>query len=166
MTTNTTSFGGYFVTGTRDRTAVLIGATFVSLKEERPEWLHEAVREAHFGDLPNDWIYSTCEAVCDAFDAGDFGTDEDEEHDAVHSFADSQVDVYTKDVFQWAADFCLSTTYSNAEEAAKDMGSDLAQGLEKAIQSIQFCAIEAITRIILDACKAATAEADESEGDA
>jgi hypothetical protein len=159
--TNSTSFGGYFVTGTRDS-----GATFVSLKEDRPEWLHEAVREAHFGDLPNDWIYAECEAVCDVFDAGDFGETEEDEHDRIHEIVDGRVDIYTKDVFQWAADFCLSTTYSNAEEAAKDMGVDLKAGMEKTIQTIQYCAIEAITRIILDACKAATAEAGDSEGDA
>jgi len=150
----TTNYGQFFETKTRDN-----GASFVTLKDEAPEWLGEAVRDAHHGDLPNDWIFAQCEAAVDAFDNGNVTSDDD-----VHEHADAQVDVYTKDVFQWAADFCLSSTYGEAEEEAADMGTDTKE-IVKVLQAIQYCAISRIVRIMLEACENAENASDDGASD-
>lgn len=42
-----------------------------------PDWLRDAVYEAHDDEFPNDWRYETCVAIADAID-----NDNDEEFDA------------------------------------------------------------------------------------
>ena len=68
----TTNFTSHFVIHTRAD-----GETFTTLADDAPAWLQEAVREAHQGDLPNDWVYAECRAAAEAFDAGesDLGQD-------------------------------------------------------------------------------------------
>src|SRR5215472_11134227 len=90
------------------------GTERVVLAEGRPEWLYDAVRDAHQGTLPNDWIYEECRAAVKAFD-DEVLTDDD---DSDHEYADGRVDTYTKDLFQWAANFCLTDTWAEAEQEA------------------------------------------------
>lgn len=116
----------------------------VTLSDDRPDWLYDAVQEAHAGSFPNDWVYSVCKSVCEAIDDGCL-TDED----SVHEYADSEVDIYTKDLYQWAADMCLTDVYANAESEASDMG--LPEETEKRIGVLQYCAIASIARTILSA---------------
>jgi hypothetical protein len=46
------------------------GDVFVTTKDDAPEWLRDAVREAHQDDPPNDWTYGEAQAACEALDAG------------------------------------------------------------------------------------------------
>lgn len=123
------------------------GTKFVTLADNRPDWLHDAVYEAHQSDLPNDWIYAECEAACDAIDDGSL-TDED----SLHSHADCRVDVYTRDLYQWAADMCLSDTFAAAESDAEDIG-DPPNETEKRLAQLQYYAIARIARIMLEAAE-------------
>ena len=43
-----TNYRAHFVEGQRDS-----GVRFITLADDRPEWLHGAVQEAHAGDMPN-----------------------------------------------------------------------------------------------------------------
>lgn len=142
--------GEYFATGKRGGAD---GESFVSLKDERPDWLHDAVREIHQGDLPNDWIYAECEAACDSIDC-EILTDED----SVHEYADGRVDIYTRAIYQWAADMANSSTFSQAEEDVSDMGMESSTSLEKRIQAIQYCAVARIARAMMTAAEEASAE--------
>jgi hypothetical protein len=145
--------GSFFVTGKRDN-----GESFTTLRDDRPEWLQDAVREAHAGDFPNDWIYSECRAACEAIDAGDLSDD-----DNLHEHADSRVDVYTRHLYQWAADFCLSDTWANAESEADDMGTE-GSALQR-ITTVQYCARATIARIMLSAAQENDDDTtEESEG--
>lgn len=65
-----------------------------TLVEEAPEWLLDAVREAHDGEAPNEWRWSRCASLYHAISEGH---DIDEE-------CDSLVDIYYTDLFQWLAD--------------------------------------------------------------
>lgn len=65
-----------------------------TLVEEAPEWLLDAVREAHDGEAPNEWRWSRCAALYHAISEG-FDIDEE---------CDSLVDIYYTDLFQWLAD--------------------------------------------------------------
>ena len=119
------------------------GESFLTLTGRAPEWLIAAVRAAHQGDMPDDWVYSECEA---AYTAESDLTDSD----TLHEHADSRVDVYTKVLFQWSADHCLGTMYANAESEADDMGVD-SSDVEKRFQAIQYCAIQRIAATIAEA---------------
>lgn len=122
-----------FIKSTRDD-----GTTFYTLADGAPEGLLEAIREAHHGTLPNDWIYEECKA---AFE-GDL-TDSD----ALHEYADGRVSIYTKELFQWNADMCLTALYRYAEDEASDLGG---ASIEDRVKVIQFCAIRMIASVIAE----------------
>lgn len=149
---NAIKLGSFFVTKAREG-AEVSDKTFVSLKDDAPKWLHEAIRAAHNGDLPNDWIYAECEAACDAIDAGDLGTDPETDGDALHGYADGRVEIYTGKVFQWLADMWSSSTYSEAEERAKELGDRGGASIEEIVKATQYCAIEAIASAMLAAAR-------------
>lgn len=111
------------------------------LKDDAPQWLLDAVRDACRGDF-NDWLWDECRAACLAIDDGALTPDE------THSHADSQVDIYTQDLFAWAADMCLTSTWSEAEEQAEDFGVMTAK-----LQAIQYYAIDYIANVIVNAWK-------------
>jgi hypothetical protein len=142
----TTTFASHFKTETRAD-----GAHYVTLVEGKPEWLQEAVREAHQGTLPSDWIYAECKAAVEAFDAGELA-----DEDAVFDHVEGRVDVYTKSLYQWAADFCLTGTWASAEQEATDMG--LPDETEKRIAAIQYAAIRHVADAMRDACARAAKE--------
>jgi hypothetical protein len=144
--------GQWFETRKRDS-----GEAFASLKDGRPEWLYEAVYEAHGGTLPDDWVFAECRAACDAIDDG-YLVDED----SVHEHADGRVDVYTRRLYQWSADMCLTDTYSEAEAEARDL-CEASADTDKRIATIQYCAIRSIASRMLQASR--DAEDDEDEGD-
>lgn len=73
------------------------GDAFVSLKDGSPDWMQEAIHEAHGDMLPDDWRYR---AVMDAAEAiYDAGADGDTD-DAHGAFIDA-VDVYNHDLIRW-----------------------------------------------------------------
>lgn len=144
--------GTWFQTGKRDN-----GDTFVSLKDDRPDWLQDAVRDAHSDMLPDDWVYAECEAACNAIDEGSLKDDDD-----LHEHADGRVDIYTRARFQWAADKCNSILFAEAEERAKD-ASDGSGDIAEQLRLIQYHAIAAIATTMLDAAKEAADEEDERE---
>jgi hypothetical protein len=151
--------GSFFVTGKRND-----GTPFVSLKDERPEWLHDAVHAAHGSDMPNDWIYRECEAACDAIDEGRFNGRYWQDNVSEH--ADGRVDVYTRKLYQWAADFCLSDTFAEAQSRADEFGSPSDASQEKRIAIIQYCAIERIANVMIEAWREEGERADEEESEA
>jgi hypothetical protein len=130
------------------------GGEFVTLMDDAPEWLRDAVRGAHAGDLPSDWVYAECWAACEAIDEGSLSNDDD-----VHAHADTRVDVYTRRLFAWAAEMCGTTTWASAEEEAEEAGSNTDRCEEK-IKVIQLFAISSIAGSML---RAVAAHGDEGE---
>jgi hypothetical protein len=121
------------------------------LVDDAPEWLKDAVHAAHNDDMPNDWIYEECRAICDAIDCNDNDLAECGEDDHnLHEYADGRVDIYTKVLYQWQADMCHTDCYSYAETALADSGSETATG-EKRVQILQYEVIRAIAACILNA---------------
>jgi hypothetical protein len=144
------NLASYFRRITRDS-----GDVAYTLVDGAPEWLMEAVRDAHAGSMPCDWIWDTCHSVACAIDDGSFSDD-----DSLDEFADSNVDVYTKALYQWSADLCTSDLFSNAEEEAGELLGDESD-LEKRMSVIQFCAIRFIAQVILQAVEAANEESSD-----
>lgn len=135
--------GQFFETKTRDD-----GKKFVTLADDRPDWLYDAVYEAHQSDAPNDWIFAECEAACDAIDDGTLSDD-----DSVHEYADGRVDVYTRELYQWAADMCLSDTFAAAESDDSDLGTPENDSTVDRLMRLQYHAIARIARIMLEAAE-------------
>lgn len=79
---------------TRTRQGGDDGDTFVTTREDAPEWVRDIVQDAHGDMLPDDWRYECIQAA--------FGHihDTDGDDDA-GEFADSHVDIYTAARLAW-----------------------------------------------------------------
>lgn len=153
MNQETRKLGSFFVK--LERNAEDPASVAVTLTDDHPEWLKEAIYDAHDGTGPNDWVYEECLAACDAIDDGSLTCGDD-----AHEHADGRVDVYTQARFVWAACFCLSSLFAEAEEQAKD-GADGIEDVGDHLGRVQYYAIERIARIILDAYAAKEDDSDD-----
>jgi hypothetical protein len=130
------------------------GSSFDTLKEagpaHTPDWVIDAIREAHDDELPNDWRYS---AVRAAFEAIADGTTIDD----AGEWADGMVDVYNSDRLRWVADY--GGRAELCDEAAEEMGSPNATLIDR-IGLGQYVTLERIFSTIYNACEEA-AEASE-----
>lgn len=81
---------------------------FYTIKDNAPEWIKGAVREAHGDDLPNDYAWRVCG---EAFQAIVDGINRDE-------FADD-VDVLTHELLEWAGSLLSRLGYC---EQAREAG--------------------------------------------
>lgn len=146
------AFAGAFKTATRDS-----GETFYRLTDGAPEWMRDAVREAHDGEFPNNWRYDTCARVVDDLaDALERGDDMD---DVTHDLADSATDVYHADLARWLADNPSRAAY--VDDAAEEYGTG--GGVFDLIQRGQYECIRAMAETLLSAIRDA---AERAEGDA
>lgn len=73
------------------------GSPFYVLADGSPEWMTEAVIEAHAGKMPNDWTYKVCAYIASAA----AGYDEPEDYDS--EIAGGVVPSYTSEVIEWMA---------------------------------------------------------------
>lgn len=130
------------------------GEAFVTLQEGAPDWLIGAVREAHDGALPNDWVYAECFAVCEAIDDGALtvSPEIDDDMEDFHGYVDARVDIYIKDRFRWALDMCLTELFANAEERATELCSE-AMPMADRLGAVQYAAIERIAEAMLEAVR-------------
>jgi hypothetical protein len=131
----------YFTRAVRDD-----GTTYTTLTDEHPDWLHDAVYEAHDDELPNDWRYETCAQVAEAIDEGD--TD-------ASTIADSLTDIYNADLLAWVSGNL--GRMSDVDEAMEDGSHD---SLASLLMAGQYRCIERMAQILLDAVD--EAEEDES----
>lgn len=95
-------FASSFETRQRDT-----GEEFVCLVDGSPDWMRDAIREAHGGRMPCDYLYRACKAAVDHFaeTLEESGREMlDDSHDAAFDFAESFVSVYHADRFAWLAD--------------------------------------------------------------
>lgn len=116
------------------------GTTFYTLSDDHPEWLYDAVQEAHDGEFPNDWRYEHCLHIVSDIDNGSYDPGE---------IADSLVDIYDSDRLRWLADDPSRTAY--CDEAQSDgLAGDDPSVIELAGIG-QYLAIERMASILLEA---------------
>lgn len=94
------------------------GEMFVRLIDDAPDWMGDAVRNAHDGELPDDWRYATCSALVDRIaDDAEGGTRRDDIDTG--EMADGLADAYNNALLDWLradlsrasyADDCSETT--------------------------------------------------------
>jgi len=120
----------YFQQRTRDN-----GETFYCLADHAPEWVLDAVREAHDGESPDDWRYETCADIFEMY--SEYGDEEWIAEDVAEGLADT----YTADLLTWYAnnvgrcayvdDFSDGVSLSNA-----GLSSVLRMGQQMAISNM------------------------------
>ena len=71
------------------------GEVYTRLREDAPEWLRDAVHEAHDDEIPNDWRYEKCAELWDAI------TDEGNAGMEPYEFAEGLTDIYTSRLLDW-----------------------------------------------------------------
>lgn len=116
------------------------GDTFVTLRDDAPDWLVDAVREAHGDEMPNDWRYEISARIFDALT--------DDPTADRHELADGLVDIYTGARLAWlAADIGRAGL---VDEACDELGIDLG-GIVDQVGAGQYVVISQMVDIIADA---------------
>jgi len=90
------------------------GEAFYCLTDNAPDWLTDAVREAHDDEFPNDWRYNICHSIISDLDDATAPTDDDDMHES----ADTLVDIYNSDRLTWLHDSLGRIAY--CDEAQSD----------------------------------------------
>lgn len=98
------------------------GETFYCLTDNAPEWMREAMRDAHGDMLPDDTRYRMIRSA--VYSLTDYSPDDWE--DCLHEMADSLVDVYTADLTAWLASHIQRVSY--CDEAASEYGLESNDG--------------------------------------
>lgn len=109
-----------------------------TLTDDAPEWLLDAVREAHDGEAPNEWRWSRCASLYHAISEG---------HD-IHEDIDSLVDIYYTDLYCWLSD--NPTRHDYCDEAIAEIGGDTLVSIVIAGQHI---ALQRMAEILQAACE-------------
>lgn len=118
---------------------------FVSLRKGSPEWMTDAVRTAHDGIMPNDWIYAACNSMADHMAE----REPEEWDDAVSEWADGEVDVYNAARTRWLAahlDFGAAVDEAVEELGHSDQGvfGDIGLGQYRVLERIAYALIAAV----------------------
>lgn len=132
------------------------GSKFVRLVDGRPDWMRDAVREAHGDAGPNDWHYNACRDIAVYLAEAEMeDTDCEPWDDALHCACDSLTDVYTSNLLKWLAE-APGALYA-CDEAAEDAIVAADTDMESRIRTGQYFWLRAIGRALCTACEA-TAE--------
>ena len=116
------------------------GTTYVAMLDDSPEWLRDAVRDAHGDEWPNDWVYDACRGVCESF------------HDGLSEpgeIADGLCDVYNGALARWLADDPI-----NRAEWVDDAADEFCvagAGLFDRLRAGQFLQLCMVAGVIVDA---------------
>ena len=129
------------------------GKPYAYLADDCPDWLREAVRDAHDGESPNDWRYWVARRIVDDLTGVD-APDDDFLYDyaQVYEVADRIADVettYTYDVLQWAAENLSRTGYY--EVWLNEHGMEPAHTPVEGLRIAMFQAIHEMVITIADA---------------
>jgi len=110
-----------------------------------PQWVQDAVYEAHNGSLPNDWVFGICKA---AFDYAESEINfVDDLYDLAYEFADYNVDIYNKSIAQWYADNCNCNFIIEAEDELDDLKLQ-SKSVVETLKQLQVLAIKNIAYIV------------------
>lgn len=132
------------------------GDAFYSLKGGTPEWMRDAICDAHDDKLPDDWSYDACHSiVCAICDSSDDDTESDI-RDRDCEIIDSCIDSYTNRLALWLASHSARIGY--CEEAGKEYGAPT--DIVRAMRQGQYYELSLIFAAILSAIVAQVEEGD------
>lgn len=118
------------------------GESFICLRDGAPEWMKEAIREAHGDMLPNDWSYRFAAAIVEDI-AERLRDDCDADFDDMSGeIVDSAIPVYTGERLAWLASnlnrlaFCDTAASDGLVSESSDMAERIAAGMYLELQDI------------------------------
>jgi hypothetical protein len=138
----------YFTTKTRED-----GTTYYVLIDGHPQWLIDAVREAHDDELPNDWRFETCAKIWEALLSAAQIPDPDDYDDAyplIESIARDLVSPFTAEVLKWLADYPTRTSY--VDEALEEYRAD--SDIDDLLWTAQWYAVQQMVTVLMRAHRA------------
>lgn len=134
------------------------GNTFYTLSDTAPEWMQEALREAHSdGRLPDDWIYERCFSMLESIQGLDCADPEEQ----ACEIADVYTDVYTSVLAAWLAsntrnvEACDEAVEEGLCEPDVDMVDRMTRG--------QFLLLDRACQTLIHAIKTQADERDATE---
>lgn len=104
------------------------GSRYVKTRDERPDWLHDLIQDAHDGMLPDDWRYLM---ICDALDALAGLDDDAGEGQAEQAIEEIGAPVYTRDLLAWLGSHNDRMSYADEalrEGVARDIAGAMTVG--------------------------------------
>lgn len=134
--------------------------TITVLRNERPQWVYDAVYSAHSDFLPDDWRF---DKIQDAFGAIHDASDDADLTEVGDEFADGAVDIYNHGRLQWLASNLNRPSYC---DAARDEGliSEDADMVDRAGMG-QYMEAREIWGAVVSALENACEEADDETDD-
>lgn len=133
------------------------GEDFLTLNDDAPAWMHEAVRDAHANFAPDDWRYEMIRRALFAIDEADeAGEDLSEQVGPVWDALDSAVDVYTGQLTAWLASNVQRVGY--CDDAREEYGTDF-NSLTGWIQAGQLAEMREVADSILESLRVQAAKA-------
>lgn len=117
------------------------GESFICLKDDTPEWMTDAVREAHGGMMPDDWRYRLIRDALFAIATAADDDDEDYFDDRLSEELDGAVDVYTGRLTDWLASNIERVGYCDEDDAR---GSGPFDSITRWIMCGQLCELREI----------------------
>lgn len=135
------------------------GEMFVRIKDGAPDWIKDAVKDAHNGGeiLPDDWTYERARSAFEAI------SEADDPQDARHEWADGEADTYTSARLSWLADY--PGALDAVDEAVDEFGwPSEAGGTVAALAGRgQYIAAGRLYDAILAACEERAEEEDDED---
>ena len=91
------------------------------------------------GDMPRDYVFLVCSLVCEAIDDGAIDlTTADSLSDSIGQWAESAKEIYTGEIFKWAADMCGTALFAMAEDTLLELGFSEKNNTEARISCLEF----------------------------
>jgi hypothetical protein len=125
------------------------GKSSIVLADESPKWMHDAVKDAHQGTPPCDWVYKICRYFFDGFEKHGYEDTEEFLTSFVSNCASNKADV----VAQWYSEHCLMEFVVNAKQRmyGDEKYSSGVMDIDDQLIELQRIAIFQIAAIILAA---------------
>lgn len=122
--------------------------SILAFSEQAPEWVRNAVEEAHFGSSTCDWVFDICRLFFE-FNGPKLMSNANIE-DIAYEFAISECDSRAPKLAQWYQEHCLHEFMLCAEEDLEetDLGG---YTISDHIRAAQIAAISRIAKTLMEA---------------
>jgi hypothetical protein len=129
------------------------GEMFDALKDGAPDWMGDAIRDAHGDMMPDDWKYAAARSIVDSLASG-----ADPDDDMLEAL-DGLVDVYTGRLTAWLASNTTRVGY--CDERAREFGPF--DSVTAWLQAGQLCELDEIGAALVQAIRDQESDDDESD---
>lgn len=122
--------------------------SILAFSEEAPEWVRNAVEEAHFGSSTCDWVFDICRLF---FELNGPGLKPKADIDEIsYEFAHQICDSRPSKLAQWYQEHCSHEFMLNAQEELGEMDLD-GYTISDHIRGVQFVAVSRIAKTLMEA---------------